>query len=154
MSDTYYPPVSFYFELKVLGTPRSPWVDTEIDASFQEVSGLDRELELQPLAEGGENRFTHQLPKRGKHPNLVLKRGMTDSDTLWKWHQDVVNGKVERKSVTLILWDESVQDTPWRWSFTGAYPVKWGGPDLKADGNAVAIETLELVHNGFSKVER
>ena len=91
MSDTYYPPVAFYFEVKVLGTPRSPWAATEIDASFQEVSGLDRELELQPLAEGGENRFTHQLPKRGKHPNLVLKRGLVaQKSSLAEWAEQTI----------------------------------------------------------------
>jgi phage tail-like protein len=129
-------------------------IGSSVVASFAEASGLQVETEVEEYSEGGQNHFRHRMAKGSKFGNLVLKRGMTDSDTLWKWHQDVVNGKVERKSVTLILWDESVQDTPWRWSFTGAFPVKWGGPDLKADGNAVAIETLELVHNGFTRVER
>jgi len=61
-----------------------------------------------------------------------------------------VNGKFERKSGFIILMD-SEGNEKWRWSFERAYPVKWTGPDLKADSSAVAVETLELAHNGIKK---
>lgn len=121
-----------------------------IVGGFSEVSGLQAETEIEEIREGGVNDYVHKLPKITKYPNITLKRGITDCDTLWKWHQDVVNGKVERKTVFVVLMDGEGNEK-WRWSFEHAYPVKWQGPDLKADSSAVAVETLELAHNGIKK---
>lgn len=119
-------------------------------AHFSEVSGLQVETETEPYEEGGVNDFVHQLPKRTKYPHITLKRGITDVDTLWKWHQDVVSGKFKRKNGSIILLNEAGEDT-WRWNFTNAFPVKWSGPDLKADSSTVGFETIELAHNGIKK---
>ncbi|HMK56403.1 MAG TPA: phage tail protein [Dissulfurispiraceae bacterium] len=119
-------------------------------AHFSDVSGLQVETEIEPYEEGGVNDFVHQLPKRTKFQPVTLKRGITDADTLWSWHQDVVIGKFKRKNGSIILLDEAGNDK-WRWNFSNAFPAKWTGPDLKADGNAVAFETIELVHNGIKK---
>ena len=124
-------------------------IDSSIVASFSEASGIMVETEVEEYSEGGVNDFRHRLPKGSKYGTLVLKRGLIDDDTLWQWHRDVVGGTVERKPVSLILWDETFDDEVWRWDFRDAFPVKWIGPDLKADGSAVALESLELVHNGF-----
>jgi phage tail-like protein len=149
MPDTYYPPLSFYFEVKVLGTQRSPWVNTSIDGSFQEVSGLDRELEVQALAEGGENRYTHQLPKRGKHPNLVLKRGLvTLNSSLADWAEKTVGSDfstpVEPRTlqVTLLGPDRPLVV----WTFSNAYPVKWTTTPLNSTESKIAVETLEMAY--------
>ncbi len=117
---------------------------------FSEVSGLQAETETEEYREGGLNTYVYKLPKLTKYPNLVLKRGVTDSDVLWKWHQDVVAGKIERKGGSVILLDYAGNEK-WRWNFTQAYPVKWAGPELKTDSNAVAVETLELAHHGLTK---
>ena len=117
---------------------------------FSEISGLQAETETEPYEEGGVNDFVHQLPKRTKYPHLTLKRGITDLDELWKWYQDVVSGKVKRKNGSVVLIDETGAEK-WRWNFVQAYPVKWQGPDFRADNNAVAFETVELVHNGIKK---
>ncbi|KYC36100.1 phage tail protein [Scytonema hofmannii PCC 7110] len=117
---------------------------------FSEVSGLQAETEVEDYREGGVNHFVHRLPKVTKFPNLVLKRGITDSFELWVWHQRVIAGQIERHNGSVILLDNTYT-AKWRWNFFDAYPVKWVGPDLKADGNAVAIETLELAHNGLWK---
>jgi phage tail-like protein len=124
-------------------------VDSVIQAGFSECSGLQAETEVEEVREGGLNDYVHKLPKGSKHVNLTLKRGLTDSDVLWNWYQDVMSGKKgQRKMVHVVLQDITGQEV-WRWSFREAYPVKWTGPDLKADGSAVAIETLELAHHGF-----
>jgi phage tail-like protein len=123
-------------------------IDGLIEAGFSECSGLQVETELEEVREGGVNEFIHRLPKASKHVNLSLKHGITASDVLWNWQKDVVSGKVQRKTVNVLLLDMQGQET-WRWSFQNAYPVKWVGPELKADGSAVAIETIELAHNGF-----
>jgi phage tail-like protein len=137
-----YPYLSFRFLIEIQGL---------IVGGFSEVTGLQAETEIETVEEGGVNDYVHKFPKKTKQFNLVLKRGITDSDSLWKWHQDVVNGKISRKSGFIILLD-SQGNEKWRWHFVQAYPVKWSGPDLKADNNAVAIESLELVHNGITKV--
>ena len=127
-------------------------IDDLIEAGFAECSGLQVETELQEVREGGENAFLYKLPTGSKHVNLTLKRGITDSEVLWNWHKDVVNGKVKRKIVYVVLFDSDGQET-WRWSLRDAFPVKWLGPELKADSSTVAIESLELAHHGFSEVK-
>ncbi|KST62201.1 phage tail protein [Mastigocoleus testarum] len=119
-------------------------------ASFSEVSGLQAETETEEYHEGGRNSFVHKLPKVTKYPNLVLSRGITNSTELWQWHQNVIIGQIQRQNGSVILLDDTCNEK-WRWNFTGAYPVKWVGPDLKGDSNAVAVETLELAHNGLYK---
>lgn len=119
-------------------------------AQMSEVTGIQIETETESYEEGGVNDFVHQLPKRTKYQKIILKRGITELDQMWQWYQDVVNGKFERKSGAIILLDITGEDKC-RWNFSAAYPVKWSGPDLKADSNTIAFETVELVHNGIKK---
>jgi phage tail-like protein len=119
-------------------------------AQMSEVTGLQIETETESYEEGGVNDYVHQLPKRTKYQKIILKRGITEIDQMWQWYQDVVNGKFERKSGAIILLD-AIGEDKWRWNFSAAYPVKWTGPDLKADSNTIAFETVELVHNGIKK---
>jgi phage tail-like protein len=135
------PYLSFRFLVEIQGL---------IVGGFSEVSGLQAETEIEEIREGGVNDYVHKLPKITKYPNITLKRGLTDSDVLWNWHQDVVNGKFKQRTVRVILMD-SEGNEKWQWEFYGAYPVKWLGPDLKADSSTVAVETLELAHNGIKK---
>ncbi len=134
------PYMSFRFRLEIGGV---------IVAQVSEVTGLQLETETESYEEGGVNDFVHQLPKRTKYQPITLKRGITDLEEMWRWHQDVVNGKIERKSGSIILVDDT--GDKWRWNFSGAYPVKWTGPELKADANTIAFETIELVHQGIKK---
>ncbi|MGH7790939.1 MAG: phage tail protein [Thermodesulfobacteriota bacterium] len=136
-----YPYTSFRFKIEINGI---------IVAQVSDVSGLQVETETEPYEEGGENGFIHQLPKRTKFQNIILKRGITDLEEMWKWHQEVVIGKFERKNGAIILMDVTGQEK-WRWNFSEAFPVKWTGPDLKADSNTVAFETIELAHHGIEK---
>ena len=123
-------------------------IDSLIEAGFSECAGLQVETEVEEIQEGGVNELVHRLPKGSKYTNLTLKHGIPTSDVLWQWHKDVVQGKVKRKMVNVLLLDNQGQEQ-WRWTFKNAYPVKWIGPDLKADNSAIALETLELVHDGF-----
>jgi phage tail-like protein len=96
-----------------------------------------------------ENTHVHKLPGHRKWSNITLKRGMTDSLDLWQWWQRVISGGPNlRQNISIILYDET-QKQGMRWDVEGAYPIKWEGPSMRADGNAVAIETLVLAHNGF-----
>ncbi len=125
-------------------------IDSLIVAGFSEVSGLTVETEVEERAEGGVNDQVHSFAKGTKSPRLVLKRGLTNSDALWRWHQDVVAGRIARRAGRLLLLD-TMGAEKWRWTFEGGYPVKWTGPDFRGDGNAVAFETVELVHRGIRK---
>ena len=117
-------------------------------AGFSEVSGLQAEIETEEYREGGVNHFVHKLPKVTRYPNLTLKKGITDSDSLYKWYRDASAGSVERKQVSILLLDYSGNEVR-RWNFSEAYPVKWIGPELRADSNAIAVEVVELVHKGL-----
>lgn len=137
-----YPYLSFKFHVEIDGL---------IVAGFSEVSGLQVEIETEDYREGGVNDFVRKMPKVAKSPNLILKRGITDSDILWKWHQETVNGNVERKNGRIILMDYQGNEK-WRWTFEEAFPVRWAGPDFRADGSTVAVESLELVHHGIKRI--
>jgi phage tail-like protein len=125
-------------------------IDGLVVAGFSEVSGLQAETQIEDYREGGVNDYVHKLPKETTYQNIILKRGITDSDVLWKWHQDVVSGKIERRSGYIVLLDSEGSET-WRWNFIDAYPAKWNGPDLRAESDGVALESIELVHNGIKK---
>ncbi len=126
-------------------------IDGLIKGGFSEVSGLQAEVDTEDYQEGGVNEYVHKLLKGTKYQNITLKRGITDSEVLWKWHKDVVNGKIERKNIHIIILDYKGQEKL-HWQFKEAHPVKWTGPEFRADNNTVAIETLELVHKGIQKV--
>ena len=136
-----YPYMSFEFRIEIEGI---------VYAQASEVTGLSMETETEPYEEGGVNDFVHQLPKRTKYQHIVLKRGITDKDEMWNWYKDVVNGKFKRKNGAIILMDV-IGDDKWRWNFIDAYPVKWTGPELRANSNTVAFESIELAHHGIKK---
>jgi phage tail-like protein len=115
---------------------------------FSEASGLVIETDVQTIREGGVNTHEIQLAGPSKFPSrLVLKRGLAQAE-LWSWYQDVMRGKVQRKTVTVILQDYGGQGA-WRWVFSKACPVKWSGPDFRAGSAEVAFESIELMHRGL-----
>jgi phage tail-like protein len=70
---------------------------------------------------------------------------------LWEWHQQIVGGDIQRKTISVVLLD-SLGGEKWRWVFRDAYPVKWNGTDLNATGNTVAVESIEFAHHGMTKI--
>ncbi len=120
---------------------------------FSEVSGLQAEIETLDYREGGVNEYMHKLPGPARYPsNLVLKHGLTDSKTLWDWHQNAIRGQIKRVDGSIILQSSTFQEV-WRWNFFKAYPIRWSGPDLRASSSEVALETLELVHHGMIQLQ-
>ena len=121
-------------------------------AAFTEVSGLSVSTEFETFKEGGLNTMERQLPKRTKWTNITLKRGWTATDELWSWYLKIIEGTIETKQVSILAYPNkgtSPSDSPYSWDLEKAYPVKWTGPDFKVDGNGVAIESLELYHQGW-----
>jgi phage tail-like protein len=133
------PNVNYNFHVEIGGILR---------ASFHECSGLDSAIDVIEHREGGWNTSLRKLPGMTKHANIVLKWGLSTDRDLVDWHQKIVEGEIDRRDGSIVLLDRRGQETA-RWNFTRAWPAKWTGPSLTAEGNDVAIETLELAHEGL-----
>jgi phage tail-like protein len=117
--------------------------------AFSEVSGLEMVLEEEKLHEGGLNHTEHRFPTRMTWPNIKLQRGVSRvSQSGWDWLYGIGHGKVKRMDGIIMLMDRL--HIPHNvWTFKNAFPVHFTGPTMKGGGNEVAIETLELVHEGL-----
>jgi phage tail-like protein len=133
------PFLGFRFEVRVDDLPLG---------GFSECSGLQLETEVLDYAEGGLNTWLHKLPVRTKQTNIKLKRGIADQ-SLWNWHAELVGGVVRRRNGSIRIHDPAGGQVVAEWQFHRAYPVKWVGPELNATQNQVAVETIELVHEGL-----
>ena len=125
-------------------------------AEFSECTGLELKVKTELIRQGGQNEFTHVLPGRIEYGNLVLRRGYVTNSELFTWCLTVLNRRgrpLERKDVTVSLVTpggaRGELQTVFQWTFLGAYPVKWTGPAFKASDNGVAMEALELAHEGL-----
>lgn len=116
--------------------------------SWSKCDGLTVEYEVFEYQEGGQNDYVHRLPGRCKYQNIKLTRPLdkTSADVAsWVAGQ---RKKVERSNAEIAVLDPAGEVVA-KWNLNGVYPVKWTGPSLDASGNQIAIETLELAHNGF-----
>jgi len=140
-------PVGFYFKLSFKGE----------DAAFQEVSGISKELHVEEVTCGGENRFKYRLPTVVSSPNLVLKRALiTDGSELADWcastMDDGLVAAVQPHDVSVSLLDANGYVSV-MWTFFNAYPIKYAISDLKSQENAIVIESIELAYNYFEITE-
>jgi phage tail-like protein len=128
-----------HFEVKI------PSLEIQV-GFFTQVQGLSSQVDVMEYPEGGRNDYVHKLPTRIKHTNLTLKRGVTKEGALLDWlHKTVVKAEPAEMSLTLCDSEGKPLQT---WSFAGAYPVKWTGPDANAGGNEIMTESLEIAHLG------
>ena len=135
------PYLNFQFQLEIEGL---------IIGGFTQANGLQSEIETEAYREGGVNEYAHHLPTGAQHTNLTLKKGMVDH-TLLDWHLQAVNGRIQRKTVRVAILNMQGIDGP-AWVVKAAFPVRWQGPELQADQNGVAVESIELAHQGIEKV--
>jgi phage tail-like protein len=119
-----------------------------VRASFTEVSGLDVEVTPIEYRNGSEDITVRKIPGLKKFPNIVLKRGITGDLTLWQWIKTVLDGQVQRADGTITLLNDN-REAVMVWRFRRGWPCKLTGPALKAKGNEIAIETLEVCHEGL-----
>lgn len=146
---TDYPPVGFHFSVTFGFLP----ADSK-DSRFQEVGGLTSELSIEEVVEGGENRFTHRLPNRGKFGNLILKRGLlTDSQLITWCKSSIENFLFAPATVNVTLLNENHEPLADTYSFVKAWPVKWSVSNFKASDNAIVVETLELSYTYFTRIK-
>jgi phage tail-like protein len=119
-------------------------------AAFSEVSGLESETEVIEYRAGGEAGTVRKLPGLTRFANIVLRRGVTQDAELWDWRKAVEQGTVDRRNGSIVLLDDD--RTPvLRWTFRNGWISKWVGPDLNATANEVAIETIEIAHEGLTR---
>ena len=142
-----YPPVGFHFSVVIEMFPQTPQ-----DFRFQSVSGLSVDIPLEPIAEGGENRFKYQFPGVPQYGKLILKRGMFSGSLMINWVRDAVEKfKFDPKNVIItLLNDKHLPVTVWQ--VFNAYPVKWSCTDFDAEQNTLVIETIELSYQHFQQV--
>ncbi len=140
-STSVWPMPKFYFQVK--------W-DSQV-MSFQEVSGLDVQSEEIKYRHGDSPEFSViKMPGMKKVGNVTMKKGVFKSDNkFWDWFNQIKMNTIKRLPVTISLLDETGAPTM-VWTLANAWPTKITGTDLKAEGNEVAIETIEIVHEGLT----
>lgn len=134
------PYANFNFLLEIGGITR---------AGFAECTGLNAEANVIEYREGTESFLTpRKLPGLEKYGNVTLKHGVSQDQELFDWHKTAFDGDIRREqNMSIVLLDERRQEAK-RWNLREAWPVKWVGPDLKANANEIAFESIELCHEG------
>ncbi len=130
-------------------------IDGIVQAGFSEASIPDTTNDITEYREGNEAPTARKLPGLNKYGNVTLKWGVTDSMELYdKWRKLVEDGRVKdaRKNIAIIVLSEDGSSGA-RWEFSNAWPSKYKAPDLTAKGNDVAIETMEITHEGMRRVK-
>jgi phage tail-like protein len=140
-STAVWPMPKFFFQVK--------WGDQEM--SFQEVSGLDVEAQPIEYRHGDSKVFSViKMPGIKKTGNVTMKKGVFKSDNkFWAWFSQIKMNIIERVPVTISLLDEGGAPTM-VWTLANAWPTKITGTDLKSDGNEVAVESIEIAHEGLT----
>jgi phage tail-like protein len=155
-SDTYYPPPGFRFTLSLVGLGTPLFLMTSIDASFKEISGIEAKFDVEEVEEGGENRYIHRLPKGGRYPNLVLKRGyVTQASFLAEWVSLTVGSTltvpiIPQTLVVMLLDPDAIPLVAW--TFTNAWPVRWAVSNLNSMESEILTETLEFSYSYVTRL--
>jgi len=135
-----YPLPKFHFRVE--------WGGSRI--GFTEVTGLDKSLEVIEYRDGSSPEYSKiKMPGLQKFSNITMKRGTFQNDNeYFEWLNTVQMNTIQRRDVIISLLNEN-HDPVMVWKVKNAFPVKVQSSDLKADGNEVAIETLEIAHEGL-----
>ncbi len=140
--DDFY--TGFYFDVAFLG------LEGFEKMSFSEVSGLEKEIKTEEVTCGGENRFKYKLPLGSSSPNLVLKGGVSKTESLLAlWGSNTLGNSLSEPIMTKDLQVRLLNSSGfccYQWSFFNAYPVKWQFSDLTSKEGSILIETAEIAY--------
>ncbi len=140
-SQTVWPLPKFYFKVTT----------DSLGASFQECSGLD--VEAQPIEyRNGDNKVfsTVKMPGLIQFGNVTLRKGIFVKDNkFFDWYAKIKMNTIKRETVVIELLDQEGATTM-KWTLANAWPTKVTGTDLKSDGNEVAVESIEIAHEGLT----
>ncbi|MCA9543225.1 MAG: phage tail protein [Myxococcales bacterium] len=126
-------------------------IDGVTQAAFKAVEGLDSETEVIEYQDG-DDIILRKRPGRTKYSNIICKRGYISTDELWLWRKAVMEGKVDRKSGSIILLNDNGQEVM-RYNFFEAWPAKWKGFTLDGKGTDVAVEEIEFVVERWERMQ-
>lgn len=136
---------AYNFEVTVTGVSDD---GRAVRGSFAEASGLEVEVPAIEYRNGSEDITVRKIPGLKKFTNITLKRGITGDIGLWRWILAAMNGQVQPAEGSVVMLDENRQEVM-RWNFRRGWPCKWTGPGLNAANNEIAMETLEICHEGL-----
>ena len=124
---------------------------TIAQGSFTEASGLEVTMDPIEYRYGSDDITSRKLPGLRANANIVLKRGVTGDIDFWNWMLLPMKGQIDdaRTEGSITLLDEK-RDTVMIWNFSRAWPCKWTGPGMNATNGEVAMETLEICHEGLT----
>lgn len=125
-------------------------IDGITRAFFSEVSGLESETAVIEYRAGDKVNTVRKLPGLTKYANIVLRRGITQDAELWNWRKAIVEGNIDRRNGSIALLDDALNPVV-RWTFRNGWICKIEGPALNAGANDVAIETIEIAHEGLER---
>ena len=142
-----YPPVGFHFVVTFQLVPQIPQ-----DFRFQEVTGLDAEIEMESFSEGGQNRFTWQLPRKARYSDITLKRGMFIGSGIILWCRNALENFVfEPVNITIALLND--KHVPIQaWYVVNAIPKKWSVSGFNAQENSIVVESITLSYQFFNVI--
>ncbi|WP_341878110.1 phage tail protein [Defluviitalea saccharophila] len=136
---------NFKFKVQVYG-----FAEKGLEVSFKEVSGLESGIKVYEFQEGGYTGI-HRFIERIQTGTLVLRRGIGNFNPLSKWYKETEEGRIVKLPITIMLLDE--RQKPVRtWNVEDAFPIKWIGPSLDAQGNQIAVEEVHFSYSGISNL--
>jgi phage tail-like protein len=134
--------------LALLGATALSAIEDAALGGFNECSGLEMSLQVEEYKEGGRNGTVLKFPTRITWSNITMKKGIGAGTALWDWHYGFVAGRGHRRDGIIVLLDAGrVPQNVWH--FQRGLPVKYTGPSLNATQNNVAIESIEIAHEGI-----
>lgn len=154
------PPMAYNFVITLLETQSGGALAASIAlgalfdvalGGFTECTGLEMSLDVFDFAEGGQAGYVHHFPTRVRWTNLTLRKGIGAGTTLWDWHYDFVLGNGKRRDGVIVLLDD-LQLPHNIWYFRQGLPVRYSGPAMNAQESRVAIEAIEIAHEGIYQV--
>jgi len=124
-------------------------IDSITSATFSEILGLDVSIDIVDYRTGTSPQSTaEKLPGLARYQNITLKRGLTQNTDLWNWVKNILNGVSDKRNMSIVLQDAQHNDVV-RWNVTNAWPCRWSGPALHSGSSDIAIESVEICHEGF-----
>ncbi len=126
-------------------------IDGIAATEFLSVTGIEADASVVEYRSGTDKSApAHKMPGLVRVGNIVLTRGLTSDLSLWQWMQETLSGQVSRRNMSVALVNDAA--VLMRFNFTNAWPVRWTGPHLEAEAGDVALETLEVTHEGMTIV--
>ncbi len=118
---------------------------------FSEATGFDASIDVMEYREGDMVTTPMKAPGLKKYGNITLRQGLVDSMVMYEWLQAGVDGPVERKTITITLLDDEEAPAA-SWQVINAWPMRYTAPDFNATASEVAVETVEIAHEGMTRV--